>query len=74
MIKTTGLEFKRFYHDPLIWGNNGWCDGLELIVNDSPFDDQGDVDTLNDTDKIPRIIFKTKRISPCNFKTSSNVS
>jgi hypothetical protein len=51
MIKTTGAEFKRFYDDPSVWGWNGWCEDIELNVNNSIIIDQ-EIDSLADSDNI----------------------
>jgi len=43
MIKTTGLEFKRFYDDP---------DELELYINDVHWVGDSDLETVGDSYKI----------------------
>lgn len=43
MIKTTGVEFKRFYNDSTLWPRSVWHEDEELLVNgadpgDLPYD------------------------------------
>lgn len=52
-VKTTGVEFKKFYHDPEFWPEDSWIEDIELLVdgerNESAEDD---VDTIPDTSKV----------------------
>jgi len=52
MIKTTGLEFKRFYDDPEIWAKDAYHDELELYINDVHWMGDSDLETVEDSDKI----------------------
>lgn len=50
-MKVLGVEFKRFYSDPAVWGQEGvrdstYVDDLLLKVDGHPFD--GDVDAIDD--------------------------
>lgn len=50
-MKVLGVDFKRFYSDPAVWGQEGvldstYVDDLLLKVDGHPFD--GDVDAIDD--------------------------
>ncbi len=45
-VKTTGIEFKRFYSDPQIWREGVFHDDTEFTVNDVTFED--DISTVAD--------------------------
>ena len=52
MIKTTGLEFKRFYDDPEVWIKDAYHDELELYINEVHWVGDSDLETVGDSDKI----------------------
>ncbi|MFA6354049.1 MAG: hypothetical protein WCW93_03905 [Candidatus Paceibacterota bacterium] len=52
MIKTTGLEFKRFYDDSEVWVDGAYHDDLELYINGTQWMGDTDLEVIDNTDKI----------------------
>lgn len=42
-VKTNGAQFKRFYEDPSVWGEKGWCDATEYEIDGKLFGDDQDL-------------------------------
>jgi len=52
-IKTTGIEFKKFYSDRSIWQEGWWHEDEFILIDGIPSDEfDGDYDQLNDNCKI----------------------
>jgi len=53
MVKTTGIEFKRFYNDPLIWTQDAYHDDDFFIVDGKEIDECEDIITaIKDASKV----------------------
>lgn len=50
MIKTTGIELKRFINDDEYWPDGSWYEFVEFFINGEPFEDAGIEDFLRDDD------------------------
>ena len=51
-VKTTGLEFKRFYQDSSVWVDGMWHDDLDLVVDGKEYDPSSEVVAIGDTAKV----------------------
>ena len=51
-IKTTGLEFKRFYNDKSIWGYGVYYEEEELTVDGIILKDNDEIDSIPDSAKV----------------------
>jgi len=52
MIKTTGLEFKRFYKDPEVWPKDAFHDDLEIYINAELDGGDTDLTMVSDSAKV----------------------
>jgi hypothetical protein len=46
MVKTTGIEFKRFVNDEAYWPDDAWFDGTDIYVGGECFD--GNIEEIPD--------------------------